>query len=128
MTAHSLGRKPKDVLAHIPRSREAATAIRATSICCRRFAANSSFFAPFLGLTPKATCWRHYVAEDAQLQNLRFGLVSNAKVTLFPEFRARPPNGQCQVPRRRIADLVSRPCRQDVIRSAIADATGLLSG
>jgi hypothetical protein len=32
----------------------------------------------FLGLTPKAICYRHYVAEKAQLQKLRFGLRSVA--------------------------------------------------
>jgi hypothetical protein len=59
--AHSLGRKPKDSGGQCAISREAATAIFATSICCRRFAANASFPLFSLGLRPRlyavATTW-----------------------------------------------------------------------
>jgi hypothetical protein len=37
----------------------------------------------FLGLTPKATCYRHYVAGKSQLQNLRVGLVCSTALRGF---------------------------------------------
>lgn len=64
--AHSLGRQPKVFGPQSCLSREAATAIGASSACCRRFAANDYCLHVSLGLTPKATSCRHYVAEKAQ--------------------------------------------------------------
>jgi hypothetical protein len=74
IAASSRGRKPTETRHKSGLSREAAAAHSARPIAAAASRLLVFFYFIFCGLTPAATYCRHYVADEAQLQNFRFGL------------------------------------------------------
>ena len=68
--AHSCGRQPAVSREERRLSREAVTAVHRTGVLSPLRGSRCPDL-DFLGLTPKATCCRHFVAESVQLQKAR---------------------------------------------------------